>query len=54
MHQMSDAMPRRRFLASQPGLMYAARMNTRVFDIGDLARLPWRFHGRLRAVPPLA
>jgi hypothetical protein len=25
---------------------------TGVFDIGDLARLPWRFHGRLRAVPP--
>jgi len=24
---------------------------TGVFDIGDLARLPWRFHGRLRAVP---
>jgi hypothetical protein len=26
---------------------------TGVFDIGDLARLPWRFHGRMRAVPPL-
>lgn len=24
---------------------------TGVFDIGDRARLPWRFHGRRFAVP---
>jgi len=27
---------------------------TRVLDLADHARLPWRFHGALRGAPPAA